>query len=145
MEHLAELRVPARSDQLSTVRSLVRRTLRALDCRADFIEPTVLAIDEATANVIRHGYAPGEIGDIVVQILRDGDTLRFRLLDFAQPCDQSKVRPRRLSDVRPGGLGVHIIREVMDSMAFLEPPEGVGNLLEMTRKLPECGTPADKT
>ena len=150
MQQLAELRFPARSDHLRRVRRLVRRTLRSLNCQTDFIEPTVLALDEATANVIRHGYEPDETGDIILQILRDDDTLRFRLLDFAKPCDRTQVKPRRLSDVRPGGLGVHIIREVMDSMAFLDPPKGVGNLLELTRKLPGpgqtgVGDPADQT
>ena len=43
------------------------------------------------------------------------------------------MRPRDLDDIRPGGLGTHFIREVMDRVAFLTPADGRGNLLELIK------------
>ena len=61
--------------------------------------------------------------------------ITLKLIDYAKPVDVEKVKPRDLQDIRPGGLGVHIIREVMDEAEFKKPPEGVGNLLELTKKI----------
>ena len=55
--------------------------------------------------------------------------------DFADTIDVTKIKPRDLNDVRPGGLGTHFIREVMDEVAFLTPPEGRGNLLKLVKRI----------
>ena len=64
-----------------------------------------------------------------------GDELVLSLMDFAPPIDPAKVQPRDLDDVRPGGLGTFLIREVMDSAEFVEPPPGCGNLLRMVKRI----------
>jgi sigma-B regulation protein RsbU (phosphoserine phosphatase) len=134
-QQLAEFRFPARTDRLGPARQVVRDALQALGCGAEYIDHTVLAVDEATTNVIRHAYAGDENGEVILQVLRRGDALVIRLIDFAPPVDLATVKPRDLDDVRPGGLGTHIIREIMDKLEFVKPPRGVGNVLEMTRKL----------
>jgi sigma-B regulation protein RsbU (phosphoserine phosphatase) len=47
------------------------------------------------------------------------------------------IHPRPLDELRPGGLGTHFIRTVMDEVAFLPPPAGAGNLLQMTKRIGE--------
>jgi len=47
--------------------------------------------------------------------------------------DVEKVCSRDLDDVRPGGLGVHLIDSLMDECGFIDPPEGVGNLFQMKK------------
>ena len=54
------------------------------------------------------------------------------------PCievDVDAIRPRDLDDIRPGGLGVYFIREIMDSAVFLPRENGDGNVLEMTKRI----------
>lgn len=137
-ERLVEVRFPARSDELKGVRRKVRATLEAIGCSGDFVDTTVLAVDEAVCNVLRHAYCGDENGEVILQILKDGKTLTFRVIDFAAPVAQCEIKSRDLDDIRPGGLGVYLIQEIMDTMTFREPPAGAGNMLEMTRKL-ECG------
>ena len=134
-EQLAEHRFPASSEQLRALRQLVRDVLRAQGCSGEFVDTTVLAVDEATCNVMRHAYCGDDAGDIILQILSDGQTLTFRLIDYAPPVETCKVKSRDLDDVRPGGLGVYLIQQIMDTMQFETPPEGAGNMLVMTRKL----------
>jgi sigma-B regulation protein RsbU (phosphoserine phosphatase) len=133
---LAEVRFTSRPDQLKHVRSVIRGVLEQTDCDEESRMSIVLALDEACTNVIRHAYRGNERGDIVLQIERDEDDLVFRIRDFAEPIDRSQVRPRALDDIKPGGLGVHFIHEIMDQATFLDPPDGDGNLLVMRKRIP---------
>ncbi len=132
---LLELRIPARADQLRTVRDAVREHAGACGCRDQAVDDLVLAVDEACQNIIRHAYRGDPNGTIVLEIERRGDDLVFSLRDFAPPIDPKTVRPRDLDDVRPGGLGTHFIAEVMDDAKFERPPSGNGNLLVMVKRI----------
>ncbi|NIA07642.1 MAG: ATP-binding protein [Actinobacteria bacterium] len=96
-----------------------------------------LATDEALTNVIRHAYG-GVLGKeikIVIEQLNEADDrqgLSICIRDFGKAVDPSKIKGRELSEIRPGGLGVHIMREVMDEVVFEHQPEG-GTLLRMTK------------
>jgi sigma-B regulation protein RsbU (phosphoserine phosphatase) len=72
---------------------------------------------------------------MVLTVERQGDDLVFWLRDFAPRVDPSRIRPRSLDELRPGGLGTFLIREVMDSAEFLDPPPGGGNLLRMVKRI----------
>lgn len=131
---LVEHRFPACSKHLRNVRKLVRDALHEQGCSGEFVDSSVLAVDEATCNIMRHGYRGDNVGDIILQIQRRGQILIFRLIDFAPPVDTHKVKSRDLDDVRPGGLGAFLITNIMDTMQFETPPEGAGNMLVMTKK-----------
>jgi anti-sigma regulatory factor (Ser/Thr protein kinase) len=132
---LDAFRFPARPDQLQAARQFVRTTLESLGCPAEFVDTTVLAVDEATCNAMRHGYADCDSGDLILEIFRAGDTLTFRLVDFAPPVDPANIKAIEPSAQRPGGLGIYLIQKIMDTMSFETPPEGAGNMLVMTRRL----------
>lgn len=131
---IAELRFPARPARLKQVRALVRRAAATCGCDEDWVHDLVVAVDEACQNIIRHAY-DGRRGDIVLTIRRAGDALVVRLVDFAPPVDVSRICPRPLDELRPGGLGTHFIRALTDEVTFLPPPPGAGNLLQMTKRI----------
>ncbi len=132
---LLELRFPARANELAGVRAAVKKQVIEAGCTDRAAVDIVMAVDEACQNIIRHAYRGGEPGDIVLRIERAGGNLVFSLVDFAPRVDPRKVKPRDLDDVRPGGLGTFLIREVMDSADFVEPPPGCGNLLRMVKRI----------
>ncbi|HKW65162.1 MAG TPA: ATP-binding protein [Candidatus Acidoferrum sp.] len=109
---------------------VVRNTLEELaqtlgfpeaECRA-----VVLAVDEALTNIIRHAYQgeaekPIEATFRRIQVARDGlekPALEIVLEDRGMTVDREKLCGRKLEDVRPGGLGLHFIRESMDTVEF---------------------------
>jgi len=95
-----------------------------------------LALDEALCNVINHGYSRRPDGRIRISIYtKDGPPaeLRFVIDDDGRSVDPALIRPRDLDDIRPGGLGVHIIREIMDDVRYECRPEG-GMRLTMTKR-----------
>ena len=66
---------------------------------------------------------------------RSEDGVVVRVRDFAAPVDPEKLKPRDLADVRPGGLGIHFIKNLMDSAVFLPGADGIGNVLQMTKRV----------
>ena len=132
---LLEIRIPARSEHLGEMRTAVRTCVSAVGCSETPTSDIVLAIDEACQNVIRHAYKGDPNGIIELEICREGDDLIFSLRDEAPPVDPAQVKPRDLDDVRPGGLGTHFIRKLMDRVDFTQPPRGAGNLLRMVKRI----------
>lgn len=134
-ERLTEIRFSSRTDQLKHVRDEVRCIAAGQGCPQEDIESMVLAVNEACMNIIQHAYGFDDEGDIILEILKNNDQLIFRLTDFAKPVDERSIKSRPLDDIRPGGLGVHLINEVMDEVAFIDCPGKSGNVLEMKKNI----------
>ena len=83
-----------------------------------------LAVDEALANVIRHAYHGRADGRMELQCHVDGDELEFRLRDTGDAPDLTRICARDLGCDKIGGLGTHIIRDVMDSVSYRASPDG---------------------
>ena len=134
-KRLLELHVPAVAERLSLVRAVVKRASETAGCSEGLCEQIVLAVNEACMNVIQHAYRGDASGEIVLEILKNNEELCFRIEDHAAPVDLERVRPRDLEDIRPGGLGVHFICEIMDDWKMGHLEGGRGNFLEMTKKI----------
>jgi len=111
-----------------------------------------LAVDEALINVIRHGYdkdPDGRIWVAVTPLAATGEGvegLRVVIQDEGRQVDPASIRGRSLDDIRPGGLGVHIIREVMDEVLYEKRHDvgshgDLGMRLSMVKRLPNDAAP----
>lgn len=109
---------------------VVRNALGELAAKLGFSEAechaVVLAVDEALTNIIRHAYLGDperfiEVSFHRIHLSTDGeskDALEIVLEDSGATPDPKKMCGRALEDVRPGGLGLHFIRESMDTVEF---------------------------
>ena len=61
--------------------------------------------------------------------------LVISMRDFAPASDSTHFKPRELDDIRPGGLGTHFMRQLMDTLHYSVPADGIGNRLEMRIKI----------
>ncbi len=81
-----------------------------------------LALDEVLANIIRHGYGTGTNGAITVSLQILADRVRIEVSDTAPPFNPLDVPPPDLeipASERPiGGLGVFLVRQLMDSVRY---------------------------
>jgi sigma-B regulation protein RsbU (phosphoserine phosphatase) len=132
---IISLEIPSQPDRLKLVRNFVAQAAGFCDCSDDMTQDVVIAVDEALQNVIRHAYGNRPDGEIQIKLFRTDVNFIVLIQDFADTIDVTKIKPRDLNDVRPGGLGTHFIREVMDEVAFLTPPEGRGNLLKLVKRI----------
>lgn len=128
--HLLHQRFAAQSDQLKQVREWVRETVLANGISEERAGRIVIGVNEACMNIIEHAYKH-KAGEIVLDILQDDMQMVFELTDFAETVDCSKIKSRNLDDIRPGGLGVHFITEVMDEVTYLPGKTGTGNVIRM--------------
>jgi len=133
---LADLRIPADPDQLQRVRKALMSAATGVGFNAEDAGQICLAIDEALANVIKHGYggACDRPIDMCIRRLEDGERcgIHVSIRDFGRQVDPSDICGRDLDDVRPGGLGVHIMRSVMDEVEYERAAEG-GMRVAMTK------------
>lgn len=132
---LCRLSLPGRAQSLVMVRRAVEASATGCGFSKEQTQDIVLAVDEACQNVVRHAYAGSLDGDMVVDIRREHGEFLVLIRDFAPTLDPATIKPRDLGDVRPGGLGVHFIREIMDTMDYLPPPDGQGNLLRLKKAI----------
>lgn len=120
---------------------VARATIAALANRCGFSDhhagQVALALDESLCNVINHGYDRRPDQPIHVRAWPVAEPLGIRIVveDRARQVDPELIRPRDLDDIRPGGLGVHIIREIMDTVTY-EKRKGGGMRLTMIRHVP---------
>lgn len=140
MAELQSLRVtiPSSPDALGKLRSQVEHTASLAGFDAHGCGLIALAVDEALSNVIRHGYlgrADGTIELSVTPTQPPGVTVVIE--DRGRTVDPATIQGRDLEDVRPGGLGVHLMREIMDSCQW-QPREGGGMRLTMCKALSPC-------
>lgn len=134
-EELVRLTIQARPDRLRLVRQAVSLAAASSGCDDAAAADLMLAVDEACQNVIRHAYQFDPNGRIIVTVQREGDSIIVLIRDFAPPIDVASVQPRDLDELRPGGLGTHLIREVLDGVEFLPTPLEGGNVLKLTKKI----------
>lgn len=100
----------------------------------DFGPPTVPAASAgASTGCGQAGPAAAGCGSGACQPERHPDALRIVIEDEARQVDPAQIKSRNLDEVRPGGLGVHIIKSVMDEAVY-EPRERIGMRLTMLKR-----------
>ena len=81
-----------------------------------------LALEEAVVNVMSYAYPEGTKGDVDIEVVKGPQYLDFIISDSGKPFNPTtKEDPDTNLSVeeRPiGGLGIHIIRQIMDSVHY---------------------------
>lgn len=108
---------------LCGVREMVSAVAERLGFSEEECGQIKLAVDEALCNVVCHGYGKRTDRPIWLSLspVYNGshvEQLKIVIEDEARQVDPESIQGRNLDDIRPGGLGVHIIREIMDEVRF---------------------------
>ena len=81
-----------------------------------------LALEEAVVNVMEYAYAPGTQGDVCIKTTANETQIEFIIIDSGIPFDPTKkeeVDITMSAEERPiGGLGIHLVREIMDTVNY---------------------------
>ena len=128
----------ANPDYLSVARTAVRQVAQAVGLKESESESITLAVVEALTNVIRHSYGGPCDKHIIVKLNKISYSnekqaaLEIIIRDFGKQVDPKSIKGRDLDELRPGGVGVHIMQSVMDEIEFT-PAEGCGMQLRMVK------------
>jgi sigma-B regulation protein RsbU (phosphoserine phosphatase) len=116
------LAVPSQTSFLSLVSDVTRH----MAAHAGFEEATcgrlALAVDEAATNAIEHAYAGAPDREVLVRFDDASDALAIEVQDDGATVDPRAVPAvdldRFVSERRTGGLGVHLMGKIMDSVTY---------------------------
>ena len=126
----------ATKDQLKNIRAFVKSLLNEKDFSKDETEKIILAIGEASMNIVQHAYKGGnEKKKIKVEIEIKEKKLFVHLFDQGKPVVPENIKPRDLKDIKPGGLGSFFIGEIMDEVKFMSKGKDWINHLVLTKYL----------
>jgi len=99
-----------------------------------------LAVEEAVANVINYAYPEGQEGKVRIDATYDEQQIRFVITDKGVPFDPTKAADADVTlsaeERQIGGLGIHLVRNIMDEMTYERTPEGENVLTLVKKRIP---------
>jgi serine/threonine-protein kinase RsbW len=114
--------VLSRTDNLLEVREFVSEAARQFGFNEEDIANIVLAVDEACTNIIKHAYQYAPDKEIFIAILRNNGTFEVKIKDTGKNFDPEALKApdlkRNLSHHRRGGLGVYLMKKLMDKVDY---------------------------
>ena len=135
MDELFEQTFPASAEALAGLRTEVRAACQQAGCDEECAGQVVLAVNEACMNIIQHGYAFAEGGRFTLRLAKDDRVVVIHLLDNGRAVLDADLRPRDFDALRPGGLGVSFMRELMDVVSYQPPPPCFTNCLQLRKRI----------
>ena len=131
------LRVPSGTEFLATIRDTTKRMAELAGCDAAVAAQVALAVDEASTNVIQHAYRGANDRRVELRFLLSPGELRVEIVDDGAPVDTRALPEldlrRYASEGRRGGLGVHLMGRIMDTVTFRRTARG--NVCCMVKRL----------
>ena len=138
------LRVPSRTEYLAAIRDVTRRMAEAAGFDGAQADQLALAVDEASTNVIEHAYRGATDRTIELRFDDRGGALRVEVVDEGEAVDPGAVPQvdlrRYASERRTGGLGIHLMARIMDSVTFRRAARR--NVCCMLKRKPASGSGA---
>jgi len=129
-----EIKVPAHIDYLGELRNFVTKTGRKHSFPDTVVNAFKLCIDEAATNIIKHAYRDHD-GMITMRVIVKKNSMTVVLVDQGKYFDPSRVADpdlKRYIDIgKKGGLGIFIMRKLLDEIEYHHTEEG--NELRLTK------------
>ncbi len=118
MPETLEFMIPAEPKYLKINRLSIKLLCEIIGFSTEESNNITLAIDEACSNIIRHAYNGPSQEPIHIKCNIYEDKIEFLIRDFGKKVKVDQIKSRRLDEIRPGGLGVHLIKTVMDEVIY---------------------------
>jgi serine/threonine-protein kinase RsbW len=126
---LIHLQVRSHPQNLKQIRSLMTDVVSKTSLSQDDLGNLVLAVDEACSNIIKHSYKNDHTKNIDLTIQIKTDSIIITIIDYGTKLDISSMKSRNINDIRPSGLGIYIIKKVMNSIEYTHTPEGFNKVI----------------
>jgi anti-sigma regulatory factor (Ser/Thr protein kinase) len=126
------LRITSDPANLAPVRRAIEEFSAACGFREEARGQIVLCVNEAMANVTRHAYGGAEDRPVYLEATFADAVMRITIRDWGCGRVPDECQPKH-DPLKPGGVGLVCLRELMDAIQFTPQPDGM--LLTMERKL----------
>ena len=127
----------AKFEFLDEIRDFVGEIARAGGFSDKDVYNIQLATDEAASNIIEHAYENQPDGLLELSCGMKNDTITIVLVDHGESFDPSEIPlpdlKADLTDRKIGGLGIFLMRKLMDEVHY-EPKPDKSNVLTMMKR-----------
>jgi serine/threonine-protein kinase RsbW len=133
---MPKITYPAKFDFLDEIRDFVAEVARQGGFNDKEVYSLQLAADEAASNIIEHAYEGIANASIDISCDMQGDAIIITMRDEGTSFDPSQVKQpnlkAKLSERQIGGLGVYLMRKLMDDVRYES--AGKSNTLTMIKR-----------
>ncbi len=137
IERTFKLQVPSSTENLIIIREFVS----SIGAQAGFSPAEnaklELAVDEACANVMEHAYGKDTTKELSIRATLDDDSVQIEVVDTGKPFDPGTIEQKDLDKLvsarKSGGLGMRLMKSLMDEVHYLMIP-GQKNELRMVKR-----------
>ena len=122
MSRKLSLEIDPRVDELSTITAAIEQFGDAEQWPPDMVFQINLVIEELGLNIMTHGKSE-DLEKIEIMLTAEGESLTIEIVDNGRPFDPTSDAPEpdlgsELGERSIGGLGVHIVRSLVDSLCY---------------------------
>ena len=116
------LRMGFEAADLPRIQAAIGEFSREQDWPPDIEFQVDLVLEELVLNVVNHGSAGGA-GEIAIELLSDAEAVTIEIIDDGKPFDPLTDAPdpdteSSIEDRAVGGLGIHLVRTMMDEVSY---------------------------
>lgn len=134
---MRKVKFPAQFQYLDEIRDFVAEIASRGGFDSKEVYSIQLAADEAASNIIEHAYAGVTNGELEISCEVKNQVLTITMRDHGRAFDPGSVAPPNitgdLSKRKIGGLGIYLMRKLMDDVRYETIP-GKGNLLTLQKR-----------
>ena len=139
---MSKITFDANFDLLDDIRDFVGDMARKVGFSDREVYSIQLAADEASSNIIEHAYAGVQDGKLEVECNIFEGGMKIIMRDRGKPFNPSSVPEPNvnadLAERKIGGLGMYLMRKLMDEVTYVSSVDG-GNTLTMIKRTGENG------
>jgi serine/threonine-protein kinase RsbW len=122
------LTIESRTEKLSAVRAFISEAAREFGFDEESISNIALAVDEACTNIIKHAYHFADDQPIDIHVKENNGTFEVIIRDKGKPFDPNEVHlpvmKEYLKNYKRGGLGMYLMKSLMDKVEYKPSPNG---------------------
>lgn len=137
-KEMVEIRLPNRLRYLSTLADFLKSVCQTHEIPEEDIESLLLAVDEASTNVIKYAYQIGSLNYFTVRVSFDRDQVQVDLLDqgrrFNPLANPLPEREKLVGDEKSLGMGIRVMKKVTDDVRYRYSPSE-GNQLTLIKSI----------
>ncbi|WP_440693087.1 ATP-binding protein [Candidatus Pelagibacter sp. HIMB1695] len=121
---------PATLSNLKKIRATIKDFLKIYEVDLKIIKNIQLAVDEAVTNIIKHAYKGDNKNNIIkIELELKNKKFQIHLYDNGIKVNKKNIKPRSLDNIKPGGLGIYFIDQLMDETKYLKSNKWINHLV----------------
>lgn len=140
MNDFYKITIQSKLSELDKIRSFIYDKISDNKISEKEIFSIALAVDEACTNIIKYAHKDNKAKPINLELTNSNSEIIIRIYDEGKPFDLSQAKlpdlEEHIKSLTRGGLGIHIIRSVIDEIYYFPAENSKGkNILELRKKL----------